>query len=47
METEDDRVDAMMARLTELHSYEAPKTLTFEPREGPQNYMRWVHEETP
>ncbi len=46
METQDDRVDAMMARLTELHSYDVPKILTFEPREGPQNYMQWVHDET-
>ncbi len=46
METADDRVDAMMARLRELHPYETPKILTFEPKEGPSDYLTWVTEET-
>lgn len=46
METADSRVEAMMARLKELHPYEVPKILTFEPREGPPSYLAWVDEET-
>jgi periplasmic divalent cation tolerance protein len=46
METEDDRVEPMMARLCEIHPYEVPKILTFEPRDAPLEYLRWVRNET-
>jgi periplasmic divalent cation tolerance protein len=46
METSDDRVEAMMARLTELHPYDVPKILTFEPQEWPAAYLQWVIAET-
>ncbi len=46
METADDRVVAMTDRLREIHPYEVPKILTFEPREGPADYLAWVHDET-
>jgi periplasmic divalent cation tolerance protein len=46
METSNARVYAMMRRLKELHPYEVPKILTFEPKEGPLEYMQWVDEET-
>jgi periplasmic divalent cation tolerance protein len=46
METSDDRVDAMMKRLSELHPYEVPKILTFRPEEGLDDYLTWVEEET-
>lgn len=46
METSDDCVEALMKRIRELHSYEVPKILTFEPKEGPTDYLRWVEEET-
>ncbi len=46
METADDRVEAMMARLRQIQPYEVPKILTFEPREGPADYMAWVDAET-
>ncbi|MCP4035482.1 MAG: divalent-cation tolerance protein CutA [bacterium] len=46
METADDRVEAMMRRLREIHPYEVPKILTFEPREGPPDYLAWVRAET-
>lgn len=46
METADDRVEAMTERLREIHPYEVPKILTFEPREGPADYLTWVHDET-
>lgn len=46
METADDRVAPMMARLREIHPYETPKILTFEPREGTPDYLAWVQAET-
>jgi len=46
METEDDRVEAMMARLREIHPYEVPKILTFTPAEGLPAYLDWVREQT-
>ncbi len=46
METSDECVEALMKRTRELHSYEVPKILTFEPKEGPQDYLQWVEEQT-
>ncbi len=46
METSDTRVGPMMDRIKELHSYDVPKVLTFEPKEGPADYLRWVEDET-
>lgn len=46
METADACVDALMQRIRELHSYEVPKILTFEPKEGPIDYLQWVDAET-
>jgi periplasmic divalent cation tolerance protein len=46
METSHTRVDALMKRIRELHSYEVPKILTFEPREGPADYLQWVELQT-
>jgi periplasmic divalent cation tolerance protein len=46
METADDRVAAMMARLQELHPYEVPKILTIRPEEGAAAYLAWVDAET-
>ena len=46
METADDRVAALQARLQEIHPYEVPKILTFEPREGIPAYLSWVEAET-
>lgn len=46
METAASRVEAMTARLREIHPYEVPKILAFEPREGPADYLAWVREET-
>lgn len=46
METADDRVAAMMERIQQIHPYEVPKILTFEPREGLEAYLHWVETET-
>ncbi|MBF0410332.1 MAG: divalent-cation tolerance protein CutA [Candidatus Riflebacteria bacterium] len=46
METSEECVEAMMARIKELHPYEVPKILTFSPVEGPADYLRWVDDET-
>lgn len=46
METSDGQIDALMKRVRELHSYEVPKILMFEPREGLGDYLQWVEQET-
>jgi periplasmic divalent cation tolerance protein len=46
METATDRIDAMMRRLKEIHPYEVPKILTFDPKEGLPDYLAWVNAET-
>ena len=46
METAEDRVEAMMVRLREIHPYDVPKILTFEPQEGLPDYRAWVAAET-
>ena len=46
METADDRVAAMQARLAQIHPYEVPKVLTFDPKEGTPAYLEWVEQET-
>lgn len=46
METSDDRVPALMARIRQIHPYEVPKVLTLEPREGLEAYLEWVEAET-
>jgi periplasmic divalent cation tolerance protein len=46
METAAEKVAAMMARLQEIHPYEVPKILTFEPQEGLAAYWHWVKAET-
>ncbi len=46
METAADRVEAMTRYLREIHPYEVPKILTFEPSEGPPDYLAWVRAET-
>jgi periplasmic divalent cation tolerance protein len=46
METADDRVEALMDRSRALHPYEVPKILTFDPKEGPAEYLAWVFAET-
>jgi periplasmic divalent cation tolerance protein len=46
METATDRIDAMMKRLKEIHPYEVPKILTFDPKEGLPDYLAWVNAET-
>lgn len=46
METSEAQVPALMTRARELHPYETPKILTFDPLEGPQDYVAWVWEQT-
>lgn len=46
METADVKIAAMMARLEEIHPYEVPKILTFEPEEKLATYLDWVLSET-
>ncbi|MBK9261530.1 MAG: divalent-cation tolerance protein CutA [Polyangiaceae bacterium] len=46
METSDEAAPAMMKRVRELHPYEVPKILTFEPKEGLADYLQWVEQET-
>jgi len=46
METADDRVEAMTARLRALHPYEVPKIVTFDVKETLADYLQWVREMT-
>jgi periplasmic divalent cation tolerance protein len=46
METATDRVPALITRARELHPYKVPKILTFDPLEGPADYLGWVRGET-
>jgi periplasmic divalent cation tolerance protein len=46
METATDRIDILMRRIKELHPYEIPKILTFDPKEGLPDYLGWVNAET-
>jgi periplasmic divalent cation tolerance protein len=38
------RIDALAARLRELHPYEVPELLVFRVDEGADEYLRWVRE---
>jgi periplasmic divalent cation tolerance protein len=46
METATDRIDILMHRIKELHPYELPKILFFDPKEGLPDYLAWVNAET-
>ena len=38
------RVDALMARIRELHPYETPEIVVLPVTEGDASYLRWVEE---
>jgi periplasmic divalent cation tolerance protein len=40
------RLDALQARLTELHPYEVPEFLAIEPVAGSAPYLAWLDRET-
>ena len=42
METAADRVEAMKARLLQIHPYETPKIITFAVEEHTEPYYEWV-----
>ena len=46
METTDELVEEMIARIVELHSYDVPKVLAVEPKNVNQAYRLWLEEET-
>jgi periplasmic divalent cation tolerance protein len=46
IKTTADRLDAMQARLIELHPYEIPEVLAIEPAAGSAPYLAWVERET-
>ena len=46
METSNACINTLIKRTRELHSYEVPKILTFDPKEGLQDYLLWVEEQT-
>ena len=46
METADDRADAAVARIAELHDYDVPKIVTFEAARSTPAYAEWVETET-
>jgi periplasmic divalent cation tolerance protein len=44
MKTTADRVEALQARLVELHPYDVPELLVLPIADGAEPYLRWVHE---
>ncbi len=46
METSAERLEATMARIQELHSYEVPKILALAPDRSTPDYLEWVREMT-
>jgi periplasmic divalent cation tolerance protein len=46
IKTTADRLDAMQARLLELHAYEIPEVLAVEPTAGSAPYLAWLDRET-
>ena len=46
IKTTADRLDAMQARLIELHPYEVPELLAIEPVAGSAPYLAWLDRET-
>ena len=46
METSAERLEAAMARIHELHSYEVPKILALGPERSLPDYLAWVKEMT-
>lgn len=46
IKTTADRLDAMQARLLELHPYEIPEVLAIEPVTGSAPYLAWLDRET-
>lgn len=46
METGTDRIDALMARLDELHPYDVPKIVVLSPDAVNDAYLQWVRAET-
>jgi periplasmic divalent cation tolerance protein len=46
IKTTADRLEAMQARLTELHPYEVPELLAIEPAAGAAPYLAWLDRET-
>lgn len=45
VKTKDDKVDAVIKRVEELHSYETPCILQFEVKKGSKDYLHWMENE--
>jgi periplasmic divalent cation tolerance protein len=43
LKTEVDRLEALEARLKEIHSYETPEFLVLQVDSGSQAYLAWLH----
>lgn len=43
--TRDDKVDQVMERVKELHSYETPCILQLEVKKGSEDYLQWMENE--
>ncbi len=44
LKTAPDKIDALQARLQELHSYEVPEFLVLDVESGSRRYLDWLHE---
>ena len=45
LKSREERLDALIARVRELHSYENPAIISFRILKGSEDYLRWIGEE--
>lgn len=44
VKTSDEKLDGLIARVKELHSYEIPEILALPIERGSQEYLKWLEE---
>lgn len=43
--TKSDKIDKVIKRVEEIHSYDTPCILQFEVKRGSENYLKWMEDE--
>lgn len=44
MKTSDELMDKLIIKIKEIHTYEVPEIISFEIKEGNENYLDWMKE---